>query len=43
MGRVAQTRALIEKIDFTGSILTSLLFTAVVVALAAFIFHRKDY
>jgi ABC-type transport system involved in multi-copper enzyme maturation permease subunit len=43
VGRVAQTRALIEKIDFTGSILTSLLFTAVVVALAAFIFHRKDY
>jgi ABC-type transport system involved in multi-copper enzyme maturation permease subunit len=35
--------ASVENIDFTGSILSSLVFAAVVVAVSAYLFHRKDY
>ncbi|MHC4777942.1 MAG: ABC transporter permease [Planctomycetota bacterium] len=42
-GVMAVVKPMLEKIDFTGSIISSLIFTAVVVALSAWIFHRKDY
>ncbi|MCU0722685.1 MAG: ABC transporter permease [Planctomycetes bacterium] len=42
-GQIALAKATLGKIDFAGSVASSLVFTAVVVALAAWLFHRKDY
>jgi ABC-type transport system involved in multi-copper enzyme maturation permease subunit len=42
-GTLAVARAALGKIDFAGSIASSLAFTVVVVALAAWLFHRRDY
>ncbi|GEM_PF-455675 len=36
-------QASLENVDFAGSILSSLLFTAVVVGIAGWLFHRKDF
>lgn len=43
VGSTAVAAAMLEKIDFTGSIVTSLIFTAVVVAIGAWLFHRKEF
>jgi len=42
-GTMAAMGQALEQVDYTGSILSSLAFTAVMVALAAYFFHRKDF
>jgi ABC-type transport system involved in multi-copper enzyme maturation permease subunit len=42
-GTLSMVKATLGKIDFAGSIASSLAFTVVVVALAAWLFHRRDY